>query len=45
LILRILGGALIYGTLLMVMQVVRLRELRAVMPERFLMLLPEEREP
>jgi len=45
LIFRILGGALIYVVLLVALQVVRLRELRAVMPERFLMLLPEEREP
>lgn len=45
LILRILGGALIYGLLILFMQVVRLRELRAVVPERLLVLLPEEREP
>jgi O-antigen/teichoic acid export membrane protein len=45
LILRILGGALVYGLLILFMQVVRLRELRAVVPERLLVLLPEEREP
>ncbi len=43
--LRIAGGAVVYGALLMALQVIRLSELRAVMPERFVGLLPEEHEP
>jgi O-antigen/teichoic acid export membrane protein len=43
--LRILGGVLVYGVLLMALRVVRLRELRTVMPERLGFLLPEEHEP
>jgi len=42
---RIAGGAGVYVALLLLLQVVRLRELRAVMPERFVGLLPEEHEP
>ena len=42
---RITGGAGVYVALLVVLQVVRLNELRAVMPERFVGLLPEEHEP
>jgi O-antigen/teichoic acid export membrane protein len=42
---RIVGGAGVYISLLVVLQVVRLSELRAVMPERFVALLPEEHEP
>lgn len=42
---RIAGGALIYGLLLVLLQVVRIRELKAIMPERFVSLLPEEHEP
>ena len=43
--LRIAGGAAVYVALLVMLQVVRLSELRAVMPERFVGLLPEEHEP
>jgi O-antigen/teichoic acid export membrane protein len=43
--LRIVGGAAVYTVLLVILQVVRLSELRAVMPERFVGLLPEEHEP
>jgi len=42
---RIAGGVLIYGLLLVILQVVRIRELKAIMPERFVSLLPEEHEP
>jgi O-antigen/teichoic acid export membrane protein len=45
LFLRIFGGALVYVALIIAMQVVRLRELRAVLPHRLLVLLPEEHEP
>jgi len=43
--LRIVGGAVVYVALLLMLHVVRLSELRAVMPERFVGLLPEEHEP
>jgi len=43
--LRVAGGVVVYVALLMTLQVVRLSELRAVMPERFVGLLPEEHEP
>jgi len=43
--LQILGGALVYAILLVLFQVVRLQELRSVMPDRFVALLPEEHEP
>jgi O-antigen/teichoic acid export membrane protein len=42
---RIAGGVLIYGLLLVILQVVRIRELKAIMPERFVSPLPEEHEP
>jgi O-antigen/teichoic acid export membrane protein len=42
--LRIAGGAGVYVALLVMLKVVRLRELKALMPERFVGLLPEERE-
>jgi O-antigen/teichoic acid export membrane protein len=42
---RIAGGAVIYIALLVLLQVVRLSELRAVLPERLIGLLPEEHEP
>jgi len=41
---RILGGALIYGVFLVALRVVRMNELRAILPERFVALLPDERE-
>jgi O-antigen/teichoic acid export membrane protein len=41
---RILGGAVIYSLLLAVLGVVRLAELRAITPARFITLLPEERD-
>jgi len=41
---RIAGGAAVYVALLLWLRVVRLSELRAVMPERFVGLLPEEHE-
>jgi len=43
--LQIAGAVLVYGVLLFLLQVVQLRELRLVMPERFVALLPEEHEP
>ena len=42
---RIGGGALVYGLLLVVLRVVRFEEMKAIIPERFVALLPEEREP
>jgi O-antigen/teichoic acid export membrane protein len=42
---RIAGGAAVYIALLFALQVVRLNELRSVMPERFIGMLPEEHEP
>ncbi len=41
---RIAGSAAVYIALLVMLQVVRLSELRAVLPERFVGLLPEEHE-
>ncbi len=43
--LRILGGAVVYCILLVLLRVVRLHELRSVMPQRLVFLLPEEHEP
>jgi O-antigen/teichoic acid export membrane protein len=43
--LRIAGGAAIYIVLLVMLQVVRLKELRMVLPGKFTGLLPEERNP
>ena len=45
LVARIGGGALVYCLLLVALQVVKLKDLKAVMPERFVGLLPEEHEP
>jgi O-antigen/teichoic acid export membrane protein len=44
LILRIIGGALIYGILLALLRVVRIADLRAITPNRLLSLLPEEHD-
>ncbi|HMC83670.1 MAG TPA: flippase [Candidatus Polarisedimenticolia bacterium] len=41
---RILGGAAVYVVLLLALRVVRLVELRALMPQRFALPLPEEPE-
>jgi len=42
---RIAGGAAVYGALLFLLQAVRMSELRLMLPERFVALLPEERKP
>jgi O-antigen/teichoic acid export membrane protein len=42
--LRVLGGVVAYGTLLLVLQVVQIRELQLVLPERFSSFLPKGRE-
>lgn len=43
--LRIVGGAAVYCGMIALLQVVRWKDLRVVLPERFVGLLPEERNP
>ena len=45
LVFRVLGGGAVYAFLLFAMQVVRLDELRLFLPERFVGILPNGRDP